>query len=212
MPMAVQTIEVNGAELTCLEEGTGDPVVLLHGTLGDYRTWRRQVDQFRSKYWIIALSQRYYWPNKWPDDGTGYGVRTHVAQPFSDSFTFHQLHLIGHSYGGYVAAQLAVEHRELVCTLVLAEPALASLAVELPEMPRLMAEFAQNRKAAFDDWQTGDRTKAVEEHLAYVFGIESLNRIRDEHYGVMRRMAQLSAPHIACAHLRRRSRPSRRKA
>lgn len=32
-------VNVNGTELEYIERGEGDPVVLSHGTLGDYRSW-----------------------------------------------------------------------------------------------------------------------------------------------------------------------------
>jgi pimeloyl-ACP methyl ester carboxylesterase len=71
-----RSIEINGAELTYLEAGVGPPVILINGLLGDYRSWRRQVDVLRPNYRVLALSQRYYWPNKWPDDGAGFSVAT----------------------------------------------------------------------------------------------------------------------------------------
>ena len=48
-------------------------------------------------------------------------------------------------------------------------------------MPGLLAEFGENRKIVFEEWQRGNRTKAVEEQLLYVFGRETLDRIRGEH-------------------------------
>jgi non-heme chloroperoxidase len=185
--MSVQTVEINGAEVTFLEEGAGDPVVLLSGLLGDYRVWRRQIDALRSKYRVIAVSQRYYWPNRWPDDGTGFGVGSHVADlaALLRQLRLPPVHLVGHSYGGGVVGAFAVEHPSLVRTLVLAEPALVSVAADAPEMPRLMAEFGENRKIVFDEWQKGHQAKAVEEQLLFVFGIETLNRIRDEHFDML---------------------------
>lgn len=70
-----RSIEINGAELTYLEAGVGPPVILINGLLGDYRSWRRQVDVLHPNYRVLALSQRYYWPNKWPDDGAGFQCR-----------------------------------------------------------------------------------------------------------------------------------------
>ena len=174
-----RSIEINGAELTYLEAGVGPPVILINGLLGDYRSWRRQVDVLRSNYRVLSLSQRYYWPNKWPDDGARFGVATHVADLSSllRQLDLPPVHLIGHSYGGGVSAQFASEHPDLVRSLVLAEPAVATIALDDPAVPRLMAEFGENRKIVFDEWQNGNRTKAVEEQLLYVFGHEALDRI-----------------------------------
>jgi pimeloyl-ACP methyl ester carboxylesterase len=35
----MQTIRVNGYDMPYLEVGRGHPLVCLHGTLGDFRTW-----------------------------------------------------------------------------------------------------------------------------------------------------------------------------
>ena len=77
--MIRRSVQINDAELTYLEVGAGPPVILINGLLGDYRSWGRQVDLLCSNYRVLALSQRYYWPNKWPDDGAGFSVATHVA-------------------------------------------------------------------------------------------------------------------------------------
>jgi non-heme chloroperoxidase len=185
--MSAQTIEINGAEVTFLDEGAGDPVILLNGLLGDYRGWRRQVDALRSKYRVIAVSQRYYWPNRWPDDGAGFGVGSHVADlaTLLRQLGLPPVHLVGHSYGGGVAGQFAVAHPGFVRTLILAEPALVSIAAEAPEMPRLMAEVGENCKIVFEEWQKGYGAKAVEEQLAFVFGLETLKRIGAEHFELL---------------------------
>ncbi len=39
-------IQVNGITLNYNERGQGDTVLLVHGTLGDYRTWDGQIEAF----------------------------------------------------------------------------------------------------------------------------------------------------------------------
>ena len=34
-----KTIHVNGTDLAYVTEGSSDPVVFVHGSLGDYRSW-----------------------------------------------------------------------------------------------------------------------------------------------------------------------------
>jgi non-heme chloroperoxidase len=40
-------IKVNDRDLGYIEEGHGDPVIMLHGSLGDYRSWELQIGKFR---------------------------------------------------------------------------------------------------------------------------------------------------------------------
>jgi pimeloyl-ACP methyl ester carboxylesterase len=185
--MAVQSIEVNGGALAFLEEGSGQPVVLLNGLLGDYRGWRRPIDALKPKYRVLALSQRYFWPNEWPDDGAGFGVATHVADlaALLRKLDLPPVHLVGHSYGGAVAAQFAAVHQDLVRSLVLAEPAVPTVAMDHPDTPRLMGEFAESCKTVLRLLQNGSQAKAVEEQLLHSFSRESLDRIRDEHFDIL---------------------------
>src|SRR5262252_8415086 len=109
--MTLRTLELNGAEVTVNDSGAGDPAVLLHGLLGDHRTWRRQVEALAPRYRVLALSPRYYLPNRWPDDGAGFGMASHAADVVAlvREWGLPPVHLLGHSYGGGVAALVAMQ-------------------------------------------------------------------------------------------------------
>jgi pimeloyl-ACP methyl ester carboxylesterase len=51
-------VEVNGTTLEYTEQGTGPPVVFVHGGLNDLRAWTRQLEAFRSKYRVAAYNCR----------------------------------------------------------------------------------------------------------------------------------------------------------
>ena len=102
--------------------GRWPSVILINGLLGDYRSWSRPIEALCATHRVLALSQRYYWPNKWPDDGVGFGVARHAAdlEAVLRKLALPPVHLVDHSYGGGVAAQFAAEHPSLVRSLVLA--------------------------------------------------------------------------------------------
>jgi len=183
----IKHVQVNGAELTYREEGSGTPVVLLNGLLGDYRGWHHQIDALSSKYHVIALSQRYFPPNRWPDDAAGFGPTQHVADlaVLLRQLNLPPVHLVGHSYGGGVAARLAVEDPQLVRSLVLAEPALSDLALDDPRMSGLLKASLGLRKASHEAWRRGDAAGAVETHLLAAFDPIALDRIREEHFAIL---------------------------
>jgi pimeloyl-ACP methyl ester carboxylesterase len=49
---------VNGADLDCVDEGSGTPVVFVHGGSSDLRYWRPQRRVFAATHRFVACSQR----------------------------------------------------------------------------------------------------------------------------------------------------------
>jgi hypothetical protein len=64
--MEPQKIHVNGVELHYIEQGTGEPLVLVHGGTGDYRYWEPQLGPFSQHFHVVSYSRRYSYPNRNP--------------------------------------------------------------------------------------------------------------------------------------------------
>ncbi len=60
----MDTATINGTDLAYIEHGRGQPVVLVHGGVGDYREWELQMPAFAASYRAIAVSCRGAWPNR----------------------------------------------------------------------------------------------------------------------------------------------------
>ena len=48
-----ETAKINGTELAYLEHGQGQPIVFVHGGVGDYREWELQVPSAICSEWRI---------------------------------------------------------------------------------------------------------------------------------------------------------------
>lgn len=59
-------ILVRGVELHYIEQGQGEPLILLHGGQGDYRSWEPQMKRLSPQYRVISYSRRYNYPNDNP--------------------------------------------------------------------------------------------------------------------------------------------------
>jgi hypothetical protein len=59
-PSPTRHISVNGIELSYVEQGTGTPVVFVHGAVSDLRFWEPQRKVFAKQYRFIAYSYRYH--------------------------------------------------------------------------------------------------------------------------------------------------------
>ena len=145
-------LDINGTRIELIDQGSGDPVLFVHGSASDYRTWRSPLDDLGNRYRAIAYSRRYHWPNDRIPDDVDYSMAEHVDDlaALLDSVAAGPVHLVGHSYGAFVAVLLANRQPQRVRTLVLAEPPVVTLFVSnrprLSELLRLL--FHRPRTAA----------------------------------------------------------------
>lgn len=131
-PPTVTEASVNGVSLTYLEQGRGAPVIFVHGATLDYRAWEGQRDAVSQRYRYIALTQRYFGTGAWLDGGEKYSLATHAADlaTFIRDLTGGPTHIVGWSYGGAIALTLAVQHPELVKSLFVFEPGIATFVTD----------------------------------------------------------------------------------
>ena len=127
---------VNEYQFEYLEKGTGDPVLFVHGSVSDYRTWSNQLDEFGKDYRAITYSRRYHWPNKEISDRGAYSMSQHVADLEGILKNVDRpVHLVGHSYGAFIVLLLAIKAPQLARSLVLAEPPVITLHTSDPPNP-----------------------------------------------------------------------------
>lgn len=126
---SAKEVEVNGVRLQYLENGSGEPVVFVHGIMSDHRAWEPVRDEIARKYRFIALTQRYFGTDPWKDDGKEFSVATFADDlaKFITSLDAGPVHLVGWSFGGQVATTAAVKNPSLVRSLILYEPTVLSV-------------------------------------------------------------------------------------
>jgi valacyclovir hydrolase len=113
-------IAANGTLLHYQQEGTGEPLLLLHGGLGTALLhWRREIPFFARYFRVIAPDLRGYGrsspPREFPVDFYQRDAEDMAA--LLRALTDQPAHVIGWSDGGMVALVLAVKHPSLVRTL-----------------------------------------------------------------------------------------------
>lgn len=139
----VLAVRANDVTLHYIGRGEGTPILLVHGTLGDYRTWDGQLEAFAEKHQLISYSRRYHYPNEWPQEATDFSVTIHARDlaAFIGALKLPPVHLVGHSYGAFIAFLVARDHPELVRSLTLGEPPVMSLLKSAPDGDALLTAF-----------------------------------------------------------------------
>jgi 3-oxoadipate enol-lactonase len=118
----VPVVDVNGARLWYDEAGQGPAVVLLHGALGDSGLWEPVVPALAERFRTIRIDFRFF------------GRSVGPAAPFSDlddvlgvvdALSAGRVALVGLSYGGKVAIDVALRAPQRIWALAAVAPGLS---------------------------------------------------------------------------------------
>lgn len=100
-------------------EGDGIPVVLIHGFGGDLDNWLFNIDAFGSAAPVYALDLPGHGQSEKSVDAPDLGMLVDAVVQFMDHLSISRAHLVGHSMGGLVSGQVAVDHPTRVASLTL---------------------------------------------------------------------------------------------
>jgi len=114
-----KTIKVGGLEVHYYTAGHGDPLVVIHGGGGDARTWDRNIIELAEHYTVYAPDLPGYGGSE-PLEGNYYipELVTFVRR-FAESLGLERFYLMGHSLGGGIALNFALNFPEKIRKLVL---------------------------------------------------------------------------------------------
>ncbi len=120
----MQSLRVNGHDMAYLEVGQGPPLVCVHGSLGDFRTWSAVLGPLSKRHRVIAVSLRHFFPEHWDGKGGTYSIAQHVADVigFIEQLETKPVDLMGHSRGGHISFRAAQRRPDLLRRLILVEP------------------------------------------------------------------------------------------
>jgi non-heme chloroperoxidase len=166
----VKNIEIDGRQLHYVDQGEGkqQTIIFIHGGLDDYRCWQFQMDSFSRKYRTISYSRRFAYPNKWignvAQDNTIEDNAKDLAQLIR-KLDVAPAHLVGASYGAYIALYCASKNPELAKTMVLNEPPIMQFLARSPikEDVELLQRFITRvQRPNQDASKRGDFRKATQ--------------------------------------------------
>ena len=121
--MEQQTHDTGDLTLNYVEVGQGDPLVLLHGFTGNWRSWSQEIGLLSHRWHVLAPDARGHGDSSRSEDAKyGYGVRTADAASFIEGVVGGPAVVAGHSMGGATAMGIAALHPELVRAIVLEDP------------------------------------------------------------------------------------------
>jgi len=117
-----EMISVGGIKVHTLIGGEGDPLLVLHGA-GGSRGWRRWMAALADRFTIYAPTHPGFGLSDAADWMEGIDDLARFYLWFLDVVGLERTHLLGHSIGGWTAAEVAVTAPRAVDRLVLVAPA-----------------------------------------------------------------------------------------
>jgi pimeloyl-ACP methyl ester carboxylesterase len=124
--------EVNGIRLHYEERGEGSPILCIHGTGSSAAAWIEPSAKLAELGRVIAYDRRGHSRSERPEPYRDVTVAEHAgdAATLLESLEASPAVVIGRSYGGTVAVQLAIDHPELVAAIAVLEGDAPGLSAE----------------------------------------------------------------------------------
>lgn len=185
--LPTKRVSANGAEFNYFEFGEGEPVVFVHGSIGDYRTWGYQFEPFSANYRVVSYSRRYHYPNVWAGDGSDYSTGLHASDcaAFIKALGLGPAHIVGQSSGADIAAECASAYPEVTRTLVLDEPSWAPWLIDLGGQAYIDEWVTTVEAQAAKALAAGDDEEAIRLYTDGVLGPNSYAKLSPELRQVM---------------------------
>ena len=161
-------IEIDGMQVHYRDQGTGTPLVLIHGTAASLHTWDGWTEVLSGNFRVIRMDiPAFGLTGPFPDGDYTIGAYVEFLKKFLDAVGVESCHVAGSSLGGFIAWNYALEYPEDVKSLIL----LNSAGYPRSSIPRIF-RIVRLPGAGFIGRYAGPRF-LIERNVKEVYGDES---------------------------------------
>jgi len=100
--------------------GQGEPIIILHGLFGTLDNWKTMATKLSEEYLVYIIDQRNHGKSPHTKEFS-YDLMAQDLYEFMDHNWIQRATIIGHSMGGKVAMQFALEYPEMVNQLIVVD-------------------------------------------------------------------------------------------
>ena len=117
------SVNVKGVRLNYVEQGTGDKIIVfVHGLASAAGTWKEALELLPASYHAYALDLRGFGKSERAKEGFAIPQFAEDVYHFSQALGLERFTYVGHSMGGAIGMQLALDHTEVLKGSVLVAP------------------------------------------------------------------------------------------
>jgi len=117
-----EMVAINGCTIEMRKGGSGPTLLFLHGA-GGIRAWTPYLQELAKRFTVLAPSHPGFGRSDTPDWLDGMPDMVNFYLDFLEELGLTDLHVVGNSLGGWIAAELAVRGTGRIKTLTLVSPA-----------------------------------------------------------------------------------------
>lgn len=139
-------VPIDGFQLYYESEGDGEPLVLIPGFASGRSLWLRQVGPLARHFRVISFDPRGVAQSDKPEGEQTISLLSDDIAALLQFLGIASAHVVGVSFGGFVAQEFALRHRGMVRKLVLCCTSFGGPNHVVPD-PQIMSEIMQPRAA-----------------------------------------------------------------
>lgn len=198
------TFKHNAGEIYYETYGKGNPIVLIHGFGMDSRVWEKQIAELSKTNQVVVYDMRGFGKSSLP---TGSYSHHEDLYKLLEELRIEKAQVVGHSLGGEVAINLALDHPEKVKNLILIGTALGGFKGDSSEW-EVLSELGKKKELEdlrerllsnpiFDDLRrkpNGDGYMLVKKMINDYSGFHFTHKDPREYIDSASRLSELSVP------------------
>ena len=176
-------IPLNGTELYCKVVGEGEPIVIVHGGPGlGHSYFLPHMEGLAKEHTLIFYDQRASGKSSNDLDSSGINLNAFLTdiEAIRSHFKIGKMNLMGHSWGGLLAMQYAMQYPDSLKNLILSSSSPASSELRAKESEKLAeriteADKAERAKIISSEAFKQNNAKAYEQFFKWFFKKEFAN-------------------------------------
>jgi pimeloyl-ACP methyl ester carboxylesterase len=119
-------VKVRGCRINYVDIGSGDkpPVLFIHGLGGNWQNWLENIPRLAQDRRVVALDLPGFGESSMPEDKISISACGEIVVEFADAVGIDKpADVIGNSMGGFIAAEIGINHPDMARRIVLCSAA-----------------------------------------------------------------------------------------
>jgi 2-hydroxy-6-oxonona-2,4-dienedioate hydrolase len=118
----MEYLQIGDLRVRYADAGDGEAVIMIHGLGGSIESWTNNFDELAKSLHVLAIDLPGFGLSDKPKMKYTIKFFKHVIVRFLQQLQIDQVSIVGSSLGGHIAAEVAIDHPDLLKRLVLISP------------------------------------------------------------------------------------------